>query len=304
MAKLLVTGATGHLGRLTLQLLLEQAPGERLAGLARDPSRVADLAEQSVEIRQGDYFDYESLLRAFDGVEKLCLIATHAFTDRNTQHFNAIAAAKQAGVKHVVFTAIQRDDELGIKQIGVTESDVFAEQALKASGLAYTILRHPIFLDQLGGYIGRDAYDRGVRVPPGDGTVAPALQRDLAVANAAVLTQGGHENKTYTLTGGEAGSFRQIAAALSEIHGATVSYVPISAEEYIEGFVKLGLPRDVAKFMAAWTEGVNRGAFSQNTEDLERLIGYRPTSYREFFARHYPEIVPTEQAGSEPGAGE
>src|SRR6202034_4160839 len=84
------------------------------AGLARDPSRAADLAERGVEIRQGDYFDYESLLRAFGGVEKLLLISTHAFTDRNTQHFNAIAAAKQLGVKHVLYTAIQRDDELGI----------------------------------------------------------------------------------------------------------------------------------------------------------------------------------------------
>jgi NAD(P)H dehydrogenase (quinone) len=292
MGKLLVTGATGHLGRLTLQLLLEQVPAERLAGLARDPARAADLAEQGVDIRQGDYFDYASLVRAFGDVEKLLLISTHAFTDRNTQHFNAIAAAKQAGVKHVIYTAIQRDDELGINQIGVTESDVFTEQALQASGLAYTILRHPIFLDQLGGYIGRDAYDVGVRVPPGEGTVAPALQRDLAAANAAVLTQQGHETKTYTLTGGEAASFRQIAAALSEIHGATVPYIPISVEEYIEGFVKLGLPRHVAEFLAAWTEGVNRGAFSKNTDDLEHLIGYQPTSYRKYFAQHYPEIVP------------
>lgn len=304
MGKLLVTGATGHLGRQTLQILLEQVPAERLTGLARDPSRATDLVQRGIEIRQGDYFDYESLVRAFAGVEKLLLISTHAFTDRNTQHFNAIAAAKQVGVKHVVFTAIQRDDELGITQIRVTESDVFAEQALQASGLAYTILRHPIFLDQLGGYIGRDAYDTGVRVPPGEGTVAPALERDLAAANAAVLTQEGHENKTYTLTGSEAASFREIAAALSEIHGAPVPYVPISVEEYIDGFVELGLPRHVAEFMAAWTEGVNRGAFSKNTGDLERLIGYRPTSYREFFARHHPEIVPATQDGSGPGSSE
>lgn len=304
MGKLLVTGATGHLGRLTLQRLLEQVPAGRLAGLARDPSRAADLAEQGVDIRQGDYFDYDSLVRAFDGVEKLLLISTHAFTDRNSQHFNAIAAAKHAGVEHVLYTAIQRDDGLGINQIGVTESDVFAEQALQASGLAYTILRHPIFLDQLGGYIGRDAYDTGVRVPPGDGTVAPALQRDLAAANAAVLTQEGHENKIYTLTGSEAASFRDVAAALSDIHGSTVPYVPISVEEYIEMFVKLDLPRPVAEFMTAWTEGVNRGAFSKNTGDLERLIGYRPTSYREFFALHYPQIVPAEQDGSGPRASD
>jgi NAD(P)H dehydrogenase (quinone) len=304
MGTLLVTGASGHLGHLTLQHLIEQVPVERLAGLARDPSRAGGLAEQGVDIRQGDYFDYESLVKAFNGVEKLLLISTHAFTDRNTQHFNAIAAAKHAGVKQVIYTAIQRDDELGINQIGVTESDVFAERALQASGLAYTILRHPIFLDQLGNYIGQDAYNTGVRVPPGEGTVAPALPRDLAAANAAVLTQEGHQNKTYTLTGSEAATFRDIAADLTQIHGATVPYVPITVEEYIESFVELGLPRPVAEFMTAWTEGVNRGAFSNNTKDLERLIGYRPTSYREFFKQHYPQIVPAEQDGSGPQAHE
>lgn len=303
MGKLLVTGATGHLGRLTLQRLLEQMPAERLVGLARAPSRAADLAEQGVEIRQGDYFDYKSLVRAFEGVDKVLLISAHAFTDRNAQHFIAIAAAKQAGVEHVIFTAIQRDEELHIRQIGVTDSDVFAEQALQASGLSYTILRHPMFLDQLGGYIGPDAYERGVRVPPGDGTVAPALRRDLAAANAAVLTQGGHENKTYTLSGSEAASFRDIAAALTEIHGAPVPYVPIDVEEYIEGYVKLDIARPVAEFMTAWTTGVNLGAFRENTGDLERLIGYRPTSYREYLAQQYPAIMPETQDGPGPAAG-
>ena len=294
MGKLLVTGATGKLGRLTLQILLEHVPAERLAGLARDPSRAADLAEQGVEIRQGDYFDYESLVRAFDGVDRLCLVATRAFTDRNTQHFNAIAAANQAGVEHVIFTAVQRDEELGYIQFGVTEGDMFAEQAIQASGLTYTFLRQPIYLDLLGNYIGRNAYGTGVRMPPGQGTVAPALERDLAAANAAVLTQEGHEDKTYTLSGSEAASFREIAAALSEIHGTDVPYVPISVEAYVDGIVALGLPLHIAEFMAGWVEGVNRGAFSQNTGDLERLIGHRPTSFREFFARHYPELVPAQ----------
>jgi NAD(P)H dehydrogenase (quinone) len=300
MGKLLVTGATGHLGRLTLQRLLELVPAEDLAGLARDPSRAADLAEQGIDIRQGDYFHYPSLVNAFAGVERLLLVSAHAFTDRNAQHFNVIAAAKQAGVKHVIYTSIQRDDELGINQVGVTDSDVFTEHALEASGLTYTILRNPIYLDQLGGYIGRDAYNTGVRVPPGDGTTAPALERDLAAANAAVLTQDGHENKTYTLTGSEAASFRDIAAALSEIHGATVPYIPIALEEYIAGIENLGFPRHIAEFLAAWTEGVNHGAFSKNTTDLENLIGYRPTSYREFFKSIYPEIVPSTLDGAAP----
>jgi NAD(P)H dehydrogenase (quinone) len=290
--KILVTGATGFLGGTTLRLLLDQVPAERLAGLARDPARAAGLAEKGVEIRQGDYFDYESLEKAFAGAERLMLVATHAFTDRNAQHFNAITAAARAGVRHIVFTTIQRNDDLDIRQIGVTDSDIFAEQALAASGLTYTVLRHPIFLEQLGAYIGADAYETGVRVPPGDGTVAPALRRDLAAANVAVLTQDGHENKTYTLTGSEPASFRDIAGALTEIHGSPVPYVPIGAEEYIDGFVRQGFPREIAEFLHSWTRGVNLGQFSESTGDLERLIGYRPTSYREFFAEHHPAIIP------------
>jgi NAD(P)H dehydrogenase (quinone) len=290
--KILVTGATGFLGSATLRLLLEQVPAGRLAGLARDPARAAGLAAEGVEIRQGDYFDYESLEKALAGTERLMLVATHAFTDRNAQHFNAITAAARTGVKHVVFTSIQRNNDLDIRQIGVTDSDIFAEQALAASGMTYTILRHPIFLEQLGSYIGADAYEKGVRVPAGDGTVAPTLRRDLAAANVAVLAQDGHENKTYTLSGSEPASFRDLADALTEIHGSPVPYVPIGAGEYIDGYVKQGFPRDIAEFLHSWARSVNLGQFNENTRDLERLIGYRPTSYREFLAQHYPAIIP------------
>jgi len=292
MGKLLVTGATGNLGRLTLQLLLDRLPADQLAGLSRTPDKAADLAARGVDIRQGDYFDYASLVHAFDGVERLLLVSAQAFTDRNTQHFNAIAAAKQAGVGHVIYTAIQRDEELGITQVGVTESDVFAEQALRASGLKYTVLRNPMYLDQFDVYIGADAYEKGVRVPSGEGTMAPALLRDLAAANVAVLTGDGHENTTYTLNGSEAASFRQIAATLSEIHGKTVPYLPVEVEEFLETYLRKDVPRPVAEFLTAWVAGVGLGSFSKNTDDLERLIGYRPTSYREFLEKNYPAITP------------
>ncbi|MFG1924686.1 SDR family oxidoreductase [Cryptosporangium sp. NPDC048952] len=296
MGKLLVTGATGNLGRRTLQLLLERVPAEQLAGLSRTPGRAADLAERGVDVRQGDYLDYASLVRAFDGVDRLLLVSAQAFTDRSAQHFNAIAAAKQAGVRHVIYTAIQRDDELGIDQVGVTESDVFTEQALRASGLTYTILRNPMYLDQFDGYIGADAYENGVRVPHGDGTMAPALLRDLAAANVAVLTQEGHENAIYTLNGSEAASFREIAAALSEIHGKTVPYLPVSVEEHLDSYLRKDIPRPVAEFLTAWVAGVGLGSFSKNTDDLERLIGYRPTSYREFLEKNYPAVIPRTDA--------
>ncbi|MBT0770210.1 SDR family oxidoreductase [Kineosporia sp. J2-2] len=298
MGKLLVTGATGNLGRQTLELLLESVPADRLAGLARTPERAADLAGRGVDIRQGDYLDQASLVRAFDGVDRLLLVSAQAFTDRNTQHLNAITAAKQAGVKHVIYTAIQRDEALGINQVGVTESDVFTEQALRASGLTYTILYNPMYLDQFDGYVGADAYEKGVRVPPGEGTMAPALLRDLAAGNVAVLTQDGHENKTYTLNGSEAASYRDIAATLSEIHGRTVPYLPVTVEEFHESYVRNGLPEPVAEFLTAWVAGVGLGSFSKSTDDLERLIGYRPTGYREFLEKNYPSVAPRTGSGA------
>jgi len=294
MGKLLVTGATGNLGRLTLQALLTQVPPDRLAGLVRDPSRATDLAEQGVDIRKGDYFDHDSLVEAFAGVDRLLLVSAEAFTDRDTQHANVITAAKQAGVQHVIFTAVQRREDSDARQVGVTDGDIFAENALKNSGLTYTILRHPVFTEVLGGHLGADPYDNGVRVPEGDGTVAPATRHDLAAANVAVLTQDGHENATYTLGGSEAASFRDIANALTEIHGSEVPYVPITAEEYTEGYLAQGVPREVAEFLTAWVTAIGGGAFSENTGDLERLVGYRPTSYREFLAQHYPRLTQEE----------
>ncbi|GAB6902610.1 SDR family oxidoreductase [Kineosporia succinea] len=296
MGKLLVTGATGNLGRLTLQHLLDRLPAERLAGLSRTPDRAADLAERGVDIRPGDYLDHDSLVSAFAGVDKLLLISAQAFTDRNTQHFNAITAAKQAGVKHVIYTSIQRDDELGISQVGVTESDVFTEHTLRASGLTYTILHNPMYLDQLEGYVGADAYENGVRVPHGEGTMAPALLRDLAAGNAAVLTQDGHENRSYTLNGSQVASYRDIAAAMSELHGRPVPYLPVTADEYRDGLVHKDVPPPVAEFLTAWVAGVSLGSFSKHTDDLERLIGYRPTGYRDFLEKNYPAITPASEA--------
>jgi NAD(P)H dehydrogenase (quinone) len=292
MGKLLVTGATGNLGRITLRLLAQQVPADDLIGLARNPAHAADLAELGVEVRQGDYTDHNSLVRAFTDVERLLLISAVAFTDRNAEHFNAISASRHAGVKHLIYTAVQRNEDSDVKLIRVTDTDIFTEQALQASGLTYTILRHPIFLETLGGYIGADAYEKGVRVPAGDGTFAPALRRDLAAANVAVLTQDGHENKTYVLGGSESASFRDIAAALTELHGTPVPYVPITVEEYIEELVGRRLPRPAAEFVSSWASNAARGEFSKNTGDLERLIGYRPTSYREFLTQHYPVIIP------------
>ncbi|MDR6719762.1 SDR family oxidoreductase [Paenibacillus sp. 2003] len=284
MGKILITGATGNLGSRTLELLLKKVPSNQVAILVRDPEsgKVARFVKEGVEARQGDYFDYTSLLLAFSGVEKVMLISAQAFTDRNTQHFNVIAAAKQAGVKQVIFTSIIRRKNSNLILPEVSISDLFAEQTLKASGLNYTILRNPPYLEVMHSYFG-DALKFGVRVPEGSGKVAAASLDDLAAANVAVLTQNGHENKSYTLSGSEGSSFKDIAAALSEISEINIPYEAISEKEYIDTMVANGLPVFMTDFLLGWVRGINTGEFSETSGDLERLIGRKPMTYKEFF---------------------
>ena len=127
MGKIIVTGASGHIGKHTFAPLLKRVPASDVIALVRDPAKADDLAALGIEIRQGDYFDYDSLVRAFEGVEKVMLVSAHAFTDRNTQHYNVITAARQAGAKHVVFMSINRKEGSGFTMPEVTPSDLFAE---------------------------------------------------------------------------------------------------------------------------------------------------------------------------------
>ena len=296
MGKILVTGASGHLGRKTLQHLLKRRPASDLVGLARDTEKAADLAAQGIEIRKGDYFDYGSLLNAFVGVEKVMLIATLGFTDRNTQHYNVITAARQAGVKHVAYTAIIRREGSDFILPECTHPDLFCEQTLKASGLTYTIVRQPAFLETLQFQIGDKVYEKGLRVPAGDGKAAPASREDLAEAQAVVLTEEGHENKIYSLTGDPAVSFADIAQILSDIRGTSVPLIPVTDEEYIANYVAEGLPEPVAAFALAWVHGTNLGEWGELTGDLERLIGHKPITTAEFLRDNYPAVIPQIEA--------
>ncbi|MDR6724453.1 NAD(P)H dehydrogenase (quinone) [Paenibacillus amylolyticus] len=289
MGKILITGATGNLGSKTLELLLTKVPFNQVAVLVRntESEQIKRYVKEGVEAHQGDYLDYNSLLQAFNGVEKVMLISAQAFTDRNTQHFNVIAAAKQAGVKQVIFTSIIRNENSNLIIPEVTMSDIFAEQALKASGLAYTILRNPPYLEVMHSYYG-DPLKVGVRVPEGLGKVAAASLDDLAAANVAILTQDGHENKSYTLSGSEGSSFADIAEALSEIHGIHIPYEAISETEYSDTMVANGLPVPMTDFLLGWVRAINTGEFSGISGDLERLIGQKPITYKDFLKNKFP----------------
>ena len=282
MSKILVTGASGDIGRKTVLHLLKKQPASELIGLVRDPAKAEDLAALGVELRQGDYLDRESLTRAFSDVEKLMLTSTHAFTDRKTAHANAIDVAAEAGVRHLVYMPIYRKAGSTFSMKEITEEDIFSIEKLRSSGLAYTLVQHPPFMEPAVMYAGPNAVETGVRVPAGNGKFTAATRDDLAAAHATVLVEPGHEGKSYYLSGAPAVSWVDIARILSEIHGKEVPYIAISDEEYIESMAALGFPEFVAPFILKWVQGMNQGEWEEVTDDLEALIGRKPTAPAEY----------------------
>lgn len=288
MSKILVTGASGDIGRKTLLHLLKKKHASQLVGLVRDPAKAKDLAALGIELRQGDYLDPASLLQAFTGVEKLMLTSTHAFTERNVAHANVIDAAVKSGVQHLVFMPISRKEHSTFKMKEITEEDIFTIHKLQSSKLAYTLAKHPPFLDVLGFYIGTRAHETGIRIPAGSGKFAAATRDDLAAAHASILAGEGHENKTYNLTGDPAVSFADIAKILSKIHGKEVPYITISDQEYLELLKSTAnLPDFIAEFVAKWVQGMNAGEWGDQTKDLETLIGHKPKTAAEYFRDDY-----------------
>ena len=235
MSKILVTGASGNIGNLTVRSLLKRnVPANQVSALVRDPAKAKDLAALGITLHQGDYSDPASLLTAFEGVDKVMLTSSQAFTDRKAAHANVIEAAVRAGVKHIVYMPIVRKPDSKFSITAVSEEDAFTEQKIIASGLAYTFVKHPPFLNTLPPFIGTKAVETGIRVPAGQGRVAPATREDLADAHAAVLTQEGHANKSYDLTGEPALSFADMAQALAKISGRDVPLIHVTDEDYIK----------------------------------------------------------------------
>jgi NAD(P)H dehydrogenase (quinone) len=297
MSKILVTGASGVIGRQTIMHLLKKVPASDVIGLVRDPTKAEDLAALRIELRQGDYLDRSSLTRAFVGVEKLMLTSTHAFTDRKTAHANVIDVAAEAGVGHLVYMPIYRKAGSTFSMREITEEDIFTMDKLKSSGLAYTLVKHPPFMEPAIMYAGPTAIETGVRVPAGNGKFTWATRDDLAAAHATVLAEPGHEGKTYYLSGAPAISWADIAGNLSEVYGKDVPYIPVSDEEYIQSMAALGFPDFVPPFILKWVQGMNQGEWEEITNDLETLIGRKPTTPAEYL-RSVAEAARAQESAS------
>jgi NAD(P)H dehydrogenase (quinone) len=286
---ILVTGATGHLGKAAVDFLLKKTAPSNVAVLVRDSSKASDFKAKGVEVRQGDYSDYGSLVKAFTGVDKLYFVSGTDLINRTKQHENVVNAAKAAGVKHVVYTSFQRKNETETSPIAlVAKSHLDTEKLLKAASLPYTILKHTIYMEMLPMFIGDQVLETGVIFQPaGDGKAAYALRADMAEAAANILTTEGHENKIYDISGKTAYSYGDIAEIISRLTGKPITYVSPSQEEFQQALTKIGVPAEYIGLFAGFSEGIKQGEFDLPDSTLEKLLDKKPATLEEYLKSVY-----------------
>lgn len=264
-----ITGSTGQLGRLAIAAL--KAKGITPVALARDPAKAGDLG---VPVRAFDYARPETLAPALAGVSVLVLISSSDFNDRAGQHRNVIDAAKAAGVGRVIYTSLLRADTTPMI---LAADHKGTEEALKASGLTYTILRNGWYIENHTGSLGGAIAAGALIGAAGAGRFSAAARADYAEAIAVAASGAGHEGKVYELAGDAAYSYGDLAAEVSRQTGKTIPYNDLPPETYAGILQSFGLPEGFAHVLADSDVQAGKGALQDDGKTLSRLIG-RPTT--------------------------
>lgn len=266
-----ITGATGQLGQLVVAKLKVKTDASNLVALVRTPEKAAALG---IEARAFDYNQPAGLADSLKGIDTLLLISGSEIGKRAEQHSNVINAAKEAGVKRIVYTSLLHADQ---STLSLAPEHLATEAALKASGLAYTILRNGWYTEnytasvpsalQAGAFIGS----------AGDGKIASASRADFADAAVTVLLGTGHEGKTYELAGDDVYTLSDLAATLSTLAEKEIPYQNLSEADYAGALAGAGLPEPVAAAFASFDVSASKGDLFDDKKVLSQLIG-RPTT--------------------------
>ena len=272
---ILVTGATGPFGRLTIDALLARGvPAGEVAALVRDPGRAEDLSARGIDVRVGSYDDPATLAAAFAGVDRVVFVSGNAVGHRTPQHQNVVDAAVRAGVSLVAYTSIVRADT---STLGLAAEHRATEAILAQSGVPHVLLRNSWYLENYTAQIPTQLDHGAVLGSAGDGRLSAATTADLAEAAAAVVAEDGHAGRVYELGGDTPFSLSDYAAELAAQSGRPVVYQDLPVAEFAAVLVGAGLPEGYAMALATSDEAIKDGALLVETGDLSRLIG-RPTT--------------------------
>lgn len=272
---IVITGATGKLGRHVVSQLLDKGvPAKDIAVAVRSPEKARDLAERGVTVREADYSRPDTWPSALEGAEKLLLISASEIGKRVDQHRTVVEAAAKAGVKQIVYTSILHADRSGMS---LAKEHKASEELIRASGIPYVFLRNGWYLENYTENLA-PALEHGALIGSAkDGLIAAASREDLAAAAVAALTQPGHENKVYELAGDVPFTMAELADEVSRQSGRKVVYQDLSQEKHKAALLGVGLPEPVAEMLSDSDAGIARGELNDDSGDLSRLIG-RPTT--------------------------
>jgi len=297
MGKIVVSGASGDLGKRITALLLETIAPSDLILVTRTPEKLASRGEQGVTLRRADYREPQALLEGFRGAEVLMLISSLDVAKRVPEHRNAINAAKAAGVKHIVYTSCggihPRNPVLSVSDHIVTEAD------LRDSGLGYTILRNQTYSEVFPTIAAPAVLPTGKWYQAaGHGRLAPVSKRDIArCAVACLIDPIWHDRAVYEITGPELLGYREIAAITQEVFGVPIEYIPITPEERFRQFDEMGVPRKfdpnmpTHEFAQKWCSeemvsqdvGFAGHFYATLSDHVELITGKKPLALRDVF---------------------
>ncbi len=268
--KIGVTGATGQLGRLVIASLKTKVAAENIVALVRNPEKANDLG---VEARA---FDYEAPdAKAFEGIDKLLLISGNEIGQRARQHTNVIEAAKAAELKEIVYTSLLKADS---STLNLAAEHLATEEAIKSSGMVYTILRNGWYTENYTGSV-KGAVGAGAFIgSAGNGKIASAARADYAEAAAVVLCSNDFAGQTLELSGDSAYTLSELAAEISKQTGKNIPYNDLPEAEYAKILAGFGIPEGFAQAIASWDVSASKGDLYDDAKVLSKLIGHPTTS--------------------------
>lgn len=276
--KILVTGATGKLGSKVVEKLLQTIPADQLAVSVRNPEKAEGLKQRGVDVRHGDFDKPETLASAFQGIDRLLIISADGDNEtRIRQHGQAVAAAQQAGVSFIAYTSIA--DAQQSKNM-LAETHKATELAIQNTGIPYSFLRNNWYLENEASSIQGVLAGAPWLTSAGNGKVGWATQQDYADAAVAVLTQDGHENTIYELSG-KLLTQEELVHALENVLGKEIAVQQVDDAAYTEVMKGVGIPDFVLPILVAIQQGIREGTLEVESNDFEKLLGRPLTPIQE-----------------------